>query len=124
MDRIVEGGRGTELAKTDIESAYRMVPVHPGDRPLRDSLLVFGLLKIFTAIADTLQWEFQKQGVTWVPHYLDDHITMGPHHHGTTTLGDMQTKHGSDVIILQEIGGPNSTREVCRAINSNGLPRF
>ena len=34
MDRIVESGRGTELAKIDIESAYRMVPVHPGDRPL------------------------------------------------------------------------------------------
>jgi hypothetical protein len=93
MDRIVESGRGTELAKMDIESAYRMVPVHPGDRPLLavqwagqifyDTRLPFGLRsapKIFTAIADALQWVFQRQGVTWVAHYLDDYITMGPPH--------------------------------------------
>ena len=32
--QIVKLGRGTQMAKMDIESAYRMVPVHPGDRPL------------------------------------------------------------------------------------------
>ena len=33
-DHIIKSGRGTELAKMDIASAYRIVPVHPGDRPL------------------------------------------------------------------------------------------
>ena len=33
-DEIVKSGKGTELAKMDSASAYRMVPVHPGDRPL------------------------------------------------------------------------------------------
>ena len=28
-------GRGALLAKTDIESAYRIIPVHPQDRPLQ-----------------------------------------------------------------------------------------
>ena len=93
MDRIVKSGRGTNLAKMDITSAYRMVPVHPGDRPLLavqwagkiffDTRLPFGLHsapKIFLAVADALQWVFQKRGVTWVAHYLDDYITMGPPH--------------------------------------------
>jgi hypothetical protein len=75
----------------DIASAYRMVPVHPDDRPLLamqwadqiyfDTRLPFSLRsapKIFTAVADALQWVFQKQGVSWVAHYLDDYITMGP----------------------------------------------
>ena len=77
MDRIVKSGRGTNLAKMDIASAYRMVPVHPGDRPLLavqwagkiffDTRLPFGLRsapKIFSAVADGLQWVFQKRGVT------------------------------------------------------------
>lgn len=38
LDQVVQEirrfGRGTQMAKMDIESAYRMVPVHPGDRPL------------------------------------------------------------------------------------------
>ena len=75
----------------DIASAYRMVPVHPDDRPLLavqwagqvffDTRLPFGLgsaPKIFTAVADALQWVMKRQGVSWVAHYLDDYITMGP----------------------------------------------
>ena len=90
-DEIVKRGKGTELAKMDIASAYRMVPVHPGDRPLLavqwagkiifDTRLPFGLRsapKSFTAVADALQWIFRKRGVTWIEHYLDDCSTMGP----------------------------------------------
>ena len=46
-----------------------------------DSRLPFGLRsapKIFSAIADALQWVFEQNGVTWVGHYLDDYITAGP----------------------------------------------
>ena len=78
------------MAKIDIEHAYRNVPVHPSDRHLlgmkwRDQLYVdttlpFGLRsapKIFTAIADALEWVFLHQGVTQSRHYLDDFLTMG-----------------------------------------------
>ena len=88
--RIASLGRETRLAKMDIESAYRIVPVQPGDRPLLgmrwkgefyfDTRLPFGLRsapKIFSAVADALQWAFQRRGVSWVAHYLDDFITMG-----------------------------------------------
>ena len=73
------------LAKMDIDSAYRIVPVHPGDRPLLemmwkggiffDACLPLGLRsapKIFTVVADVLQWSFQLGGMSWVAHYLDD----------------------------------------------------
>ena len=58
-------GRGTLLAKVDIRSAYRMLPIHPDDRWLLGmrwegsvfvgAALPFGLPsapKIFTAVAD------------------------------------------------------------------------
>ena len=31
IDRIMSLGRGTLLAKFDVESAYRIIPVHPND---------------------------------------------------------------------------------------------
>ena len=61
-------GTGALLAKADIKSAYRLVPVHPDDRLLLgvewqgmqyvDAMLPFGLCsapKLFTAIADVLE---------------------------------------------------------------------
>ena len=91
IGRVVASlGRGTLLAKVDLKSAYRIVPIHPEDRPLLgmqwkgglyvDTCLPFGLRsapKIFTALADTLEWCSKEQGVTHLFHYLDDYITMG-----------------------------------------------
>ena len=75
-------GRGTWLTKLDIEAAYRIIPVHPEDRPLLgmvwggelylDTALLFGLRsapKFFNALADGLQWILQEQGIK-VIHYL------------------------------------------------------
>ena len=82
LGRIAASGRGTQLAKMDIASAHRMVPVHPDNRPLLavqwagqvffDTRLPFGLRsapKIFTAVATTWmtisQWA--RRGPTPVP---------------------------------------------------------
>ena len=91
ITEVVRLGQGAQLAKLDIESAYRMIPVHPGDRHLLtvqwagqiffDTCHPFGLRsapKIFMAVADALQWSMLGQGVSWVAHYLDDYITLGP----------------------------------------------
>ena len=91
VDRILQMGRGALLAKVDIQQAYRIVPVHPDDRRLLgvqwegevlvDKVLPFRLRSapvIFTAIADALQWIVVQRGVSYVAHYLDDFITMGP----------------------------------------------
>ena len=72
--RSLQMGRGTWLTKLDIEVAYRIVPVHPEDRPLlgmmwgkglyMDTALPFGLRsapKIFNVLADSLQWILEEQ---------------------------------------------------------------
>ena len=84
-------GRGALLAKIDIEAAYRLIPVHPQDRPLQavqwegsiyvDPMLPFGLRsapKIFNAVADALNWHLLRSGIRYILHYLDDFIVIGP----------------------------------------------
>jgi len=46
-----------------------------------DATLPFGLRsapKIFTAVADALEWILRLRGVRNVKHYLDDFIVVGP----------------------------------------------
>ena len=88
---VVQRGRGALLAKLDVESAYRIMPIHPDDRPLLgmqwkgvtyvDTALPFGLRsapKIFTALSDALWWVFRNHGeVTESIHYLDDYLFVG-----------------------------------------------
>ena len=90
IERILDMGPGCQLAKLDVEHAYRNVPVHPDDQILLamqwkggiyiDTVLPFGLRsapKIFSAIADALEWILLDQGVSLILHYLDDFLTMG-----------------------------------------------
>ena len=82
-------GAGTRalLVKADIKEAYRMLPIHPEDQALlgaqwegiiyTDRALPFGLRsapKIFSAVADALQWILTKKGVKNLLRYLDDFI--------------------------------------------------
>ena len=89
IKRILQQGQEAQLAKLDLQSAYRIVPVDPVDRLLlgmvwRDKLyldaaLPFGLRsapKIFNAIADALQWIMEARGIK-VIHYLDDFLLFG-----------------------------------------------
>lgn len=92
VKKVKQCGRGALLGKLDIQSAYRIVPVHPEDRILLgmigedqlfvDAVLPFGLRsapKIFNAImiADALQWIIQSRGVEFIDHYLDEFVTVG-----------------------------------------------
>ena len=112
--KLGELGRGALLAKVDIESAYRLVPIHPDDRPLLaiqwkegvyvDAMLPFGLRsapRIFTAIADCLQWIVRQRGVELIEHYLDDFVLMGGPH-------DRSCQCGLDTLIstCAELGVP------------------
>lgn len=93
VQRIRLLGRSALLAKFDIASAYRVVPVHPDDRMLlgmvwRDQLYVDGALplglrsapKLFMALADGLLWCMGRHGVKESLHYLDDFLVMGEGH--------------------------------------------
>ena len=83
-------GPGTEPAKADIQSAYRIMPVHLDDRPLLavqwqskvfvDGSLPFGLRlapKIFNALVEALEWCVKHQGAKFMWHYLDNFVTIG-----------------------------------------------
>ena len=87
---VAELGTNTLLTKIDISHAYRNVPVHPEDRLLLgmmwenqlyiDTVLPFGLRsapKIFSAVADSLEWILRKRGASYLLHYLDDFLTAG-----------------------------------------------
>ena len=81
VERIRCLGRGTALAKFDIASAYRIVPVHPVDRMLwgmmwEGKLYVDGVLKLYTVVADRLLWIVGRDGITNILHYLDDFLLL------------------------------------------------
>ena len=86
---ITSKGKGAWLVKADIKEAYRMIPVHPEDQHLLglawqgtayiDKRLPFGLRsapKVFSAVADALQFILCNKGVTHSLHYLDDYILV------------------------------------------------
>ena len=90
VSNIISMGKGTLLAKLDLESAYCIVPVNPEDRFLLgmewkgswyvDMVLPFSLRsaqKIFTALADGLIWIMGNNGVKKALHYLDNYLFFG-----------------------------------------------
>ena len=89
---VARYGPGALMAKFDVESAYRNIPVHPDDRFLLgmrwrgqlyvDLSLPFGLRSapfIFNSVADMVEWILlHKHRLSDLLHYLDDFITAGP----------------------------------------------
>jgi len=84
MEQIHTMGPGTLLAKIDIKSAFRLLPVHPADRHLLamkwkkqlyiNTCLPFGLRsapKHFNILADLLSCILENMGVSPLLHYLD-----------------------------------------------------
>ena len=96
IDTAIQGikrfGPGCFLAKTDIESAFRLIPVHPDDYELLgmywegkyyyDKVLPFGLRSapyLFNQLSDTIEWILQnKCMISFVCHILDDFLIMEP----------------------------------------------
>ena len=108
------------LAKIDIKSAFRLLPVHPADRHLlamrwRDNIFIdtclpFGLRsapKLFNILADLLSWIARQRGVSLSMHYLDDFLTMGPP--GVTTC-----QENLEIFIrtCKELGVPLATEKL------------
>jgi len=91
IQEILQLGQGAHLAKVDIKSAFRLLPVHPADRHLLamqwdrgvyiDTCLPLGLRsapKLFDTMAELLAWILKQRAVTFLIHYLDDFLTVGP----------------------------------------------
>ena len=89
---LAKFGRGAYLAKFDIESAYRNVPVHVIDRHLLgmkwrskyyvDLVLPFGLRSapsIFNSTADSVEWILKTNNeIHDILHYLYHLVLIGP----------------------------------------------
>ena len=96
FDDTIEGikrfGPGSFLAKTDIESAFKLIPVHPDDSELlgmkwegkyyHDKVLPFRLRSapaIFNQLSDALEWILlNKCRISFVCHILDDFLLIQP----------------------------------------------
>ena len=96
VDKVIslvsQFGRGALMAKFDVESAYRNVPIHPLDRYLLgmkwrhhfyvDLALPFGLRSapyISNSIADLVEWILiNNHQIPDLLHYLDDFLSAGP----------------------------------------------
>lgn len=90
-NQAVALGKGALMAKIDIKSAFRLIPVWPLDRQFLgmrwndmiyvDGVLPFGLRtapKVFNAVADAIEWCVTHEGVEFLYHYLDDFAILGP----------------------------------------------
>ena len=84
-------GRGALVGKTDIEDAFRIIPIHPSCYHLfgftwnsnffYDRCLPMGCsesCRIFERLTCALQWVLKTRGVMAVSHILDDFIFIGP----------------------------------------------
>ena len=107
-------GKGALMAKVDIQSAYRTIPVHPDDRVLLgmvwndqlfiDTALPFGLHsapKIFTAVADAAAWAVKREIQASLIHYLDDFLIVAP----SQTRGCQEALH-TLLQIFEGLGIP------------------
>eukprot|EP00079_Xenopus_tropicalis_P012677 XP_002939985.2 PREDICTED: uncharacterized protein LOC100487960 isoform X1 [Xenopus tropicalis] len=91
---VKEAGRGALMAKVDVESAFRLLPVHPESLHLLgchykggyyvDRCLPMGCsisCAYFEAFSTFIEWVVRKRaGVSAVIHYLDDFLCVGPGH--------------------------------------------
>ena len=116
VHQVLRLGKSAKLAKLDVKNAFRLLPIHPADRPLLgmcwngqifvDKTLPFGLRsapKLFNAVADALQWVMEQRGVSFVIHYLDDFLTSG-------APNSDECDHNFQVMlqIFKELGVPFS----------------
>ena len=88
---IAKVGKGALLTKFDIESAYRLIPVHPQDRPLHamhwegktyiDPMLPFALCS-----GASRWWDPPSSGIIWMITLSSPHLTasgVGTHYNST-----------------------------------------
>jgi len=104
---ITRLGQGALLAKIDIKSAFRLLPVNPADRHILgvkwndgiyiDTCLPFVLRsapKLFNILADLLPWIAQQCNVSYLIHYSYYRTICFPNLPGYT-LADLQLPRGS-----------------------------
>ena len=135
---LIRLGRGTYLAKTDVESAFRQFPVHPDDWELLgmywnnsyyfDKVLPFGLRSapyIFNQLSDALEWILlNKCFISYVGHILDDFLIMEPPAKIGASSHACQASLSSMLLTFTTLGVPiaeQKTEEPCQVIAFLGI---
>ena len=92
IEGILANGRGCFLAKTDVDSAFRLIPLRPRDYELfsmqwegkfyYDKVLPFGLRSapyLFNQLSEAVEWLLLNHcGISFVCHILDDFLVIEP----------------------------------------------
>ena len=119
MDAIMRLGRGAQMAKIDIKSAFRLCPVRPEDQPLLgmhwenhyyyDRVLPFGLRSapyIFNCLAEAVEWIAKEQGAETVLHYLDDFFVAG-----SASSSECQDSLNTIMAVCEELQIPLAEKQ-------------
>ena len=127
------------MAKTDIESAFRLFPVHPHDWELLgtfwkgsyyfDKVLPFGLRSapfIFNQLFDAIEWILQNNcEISFVCHILDDFLIIEPPAPTPPSLNSLcQTSLSSMILSFKNLNIPISvakTEGPCKVIQFMGI---
>ncbi|XP_050390001.1 uncharacterized protein LOC126808959 isoform X3 [Patella vulgata] len=92
---VKQHGRGALMAKTDIQNAYRLLPIHPDDYELlgfsvevegqhyyfADMCLPMGLnmsCQTFERFSTALHWVMETKYNSFISHMIDDFFFIGP----------------------------------------------
>ena len=130
---VLELGPGCLMCKTDIEAAYRILPLHRLDHELigfkwqskyyYDTCLTMGLRSaaaIFTRFSSGLKWIAQnKLGISFILHILDDFLILGPS--GSNACRDHLQ---SFLSLCEKLGVPikvDKTVDPCTCLTFMGL---
>ena len=123
---IIIMGKGSLLSKSDIQSAFRIIPIHPADYPLLgfkwdnkyyfDKCLPMGASSscaIFEAFSSALQWIVENYlPDTRVLHVLDDFLFVSP------TISEGQSALRIFLRICKDIGVPISMEKTFGPLTS------
>ena len=112
---LVRLGPGAQMAKFDVDAAYRNIPIHPDEQFLLgmtwhnqyfvDFTLPFDLRSapfIFDSVANMVQWILQhRYQVRYLFHYLDDFLTLG-----AAASNECAENIGITKVVFARLGPP------------------
>lgn len=133
VHELLQLGKGSLLAKTDIDNAFRLIPIHPDDHDLLgmtfrgqfyyDTCLPMGASSscaIFERFSTALHWiASNKLSIKHMVHILDDFLILGPPNSITC-----QRNLEAFIALCSEIGVPiksEKTQNACQVITFLGL---
>ena len=138
ISAIQRFGSDCFMAKTDIESAFRLFPVHPHDWELLgmfwngfccfNKVLPFGLRSapfIFNQLSDAIEWMLQNNcAISFVCHILDDFLIIEPPAPTPPFNSLCKASLSSMILSFKKLNIPISvakTEDPCKVIQFMGI---